>query len=270
MVKRKLARLKRAEERKIIKEHEGLYKDLVKENYPAADFTARAVSEADSPVTKTFRPARKWPFVLTGAVSAVVFVFAAVAVFNRLFTYGLPFSRNSADREPNYNITANDEGYPGNIIKEDGIGGVVLPTDGLMSVNISAVKNALTNSLLVTDGLNFKSVTEKKTDGETEYYRIEVDTVTEFHVFDIIVAVSESFRLEDELLPWESPETDDSGEFTITYSAVRRQRGDYYAFITKAKVDTGKEIYYITYNYTSVDPECELIDLIYYYIKPAT
>ncbi|MBQ7164335.1 MAG: hypothetical protein IJU84_07170 [Clostridia bacterium] len=248
MIGRKLLRLKKAEEKRILKEHEGLYETLVRENYPREEGKKR--EEKASFI-------KKLPFAVIGSVAAAAFVFAVAIGLTRF--NGIGMNKGAA---PGANI---NEGQ--NYIKP--AGDEAFERQGYLSPAMLASLNAsLEKSSLDIGTLKIRSVTEKKTGGETEYYRVEADTVPGYSVFDIIVGVGKDFSFEEELLPWENAEKDTEGPFDITYSVVRKRRGDMYSFMTKAKVDTGAEIYYITYNYVSEDPECELIDLIYYYIKP--
>ncbi|MBP5307577.1 MAG: hypothetical protein J6Z34_00385 [Clostridia bacterium] len=249
---RKLARLKRAEEQKILKEHEGLYGRIVAENYPKE---AEPYYREEKPVSK------RRPFALIGVAAAAALVFAVSFGVIRFIGAAAPNGR-LAERAAN--------SYSGVTEAVNDAQSLSPIPGGITASNIVSVENFLSGSRLALVGLNYK-VTEKKNEGQTEFYRIQVDTCSEYHVFDIIVNVKNDFDFESELLPWEKAtlRTDDSGPFEITYAAVIKQRGDYYVFNTKAKVDTGRETYYITYNYVSENPECELIELIYYYIKPA-
>ncbi len=252
MKDKKIIRLKNADERKIINEHEGLYDRLVSENF--------AKQPARNPAGDGARTKKKALIWSLSAVSAAVIVFAAVIASSFLF---IGHNGNKVNEYAGNDAAENGAAIPSEDYSvlpgaQDNI--IVQRTD----VDVDTVTNSLKTSTLMNDGLNFRNVSEVTVNGEREYFELNVET---YHTFDVIVSVDD--KLEKELNYGElAEETINAHGYKVLYSINKKAMGDLYEFNTKAVVYAGEETYYIIYNYVSSDGRCELLDMIEFYITP--
>jgi len=234
MTERKLKKLKKAEENKILKEHEGLYARLVKENYSEAPLSATAE-----------HPAKKrrlgWIYGLSVGAAAMLTLITVAGAFglNSVFNGIYNKEQSTPERNP-------------------------LPVYN-KNVNITTVDGSLSNTSLSASGLNFKTISSCSTGDEHNYFEIEIDT---FHTFDIIVQVNREFKIDGWHQNGNVKTTVNKYGFKVTYTETVRRHEDYFVFDTKAVVDTGNEVYYITYGYSSTSRESELLPMIEAYIRP--
>jgi len=223
MVKSKIKRLKRADENKILSEHEDLYNRLVRENYP---------SEEEVKVSRPRLHFNKYA-VASFATACAVLVIGVGAFF------GLK------------NPSAKDKNYAGESVTE---------------VTVQTVEQSLDYSSLNISNDKIKKVSAFRTGGIDNYFEVEVEI---FHTFDIIVKVNPDCEIPESIKPSLNTEREINAHgFAVDYTVSRTRLEDYFTFNTKAVITTDSEVYYIRYNYSSVSPECELLDMIEECIKP--
>lgn len=132
------------------------------------------------------------------------------------------------------------------------------------NVSISTVESSLEKSHIAAEDLNFKSISASQTGEKENYFEIKVDT---YHTFEMIVQINPDFELSTDIAVTDGERANING-FNVDYKVNKRRQEDYFLFKTNAVVDTGKEIYYIKYNYSSVNADCELLDIIDAFIQP--
>ena len=224
MVKNKLKRLKRAEENKILSEHEGLYNRLVMENYP---------QEVKEPKVS------RSPFHFNK------YAMASFATACAVFVMGVGAFLGFKD------LSKSDENFANNTVSE---------------VTVQAIEQSLDYSSLNISDDKIKKVSAHKSGNVNNYFEVEVET---FHTFDIIVKVNPECEIPESIKPSINTEREINAHgFTVDYTVSRTRLEDYFTFNTKAVITTESEVYYIRYNYSSVSPECELLDMIEECIKP--
>ena len=235
MVKSKLKRLKKAEENRILKEHEGLYARLVEENYSEAALAEKS-DFTEKPVRKGFAFPR-WAIATVAA--------AAVTVIT-----GVSFAA----------------GLGGMFAPKKDFNNAAPGLQGPVTVTVSELESRLNCTSLNTSALGIKNVSEVYSGGEVGYFTVEVDT---FHTFDMIVKVDPEISVPESIKPGANAvrEVNRHG-FEVAYTVSRRRLEDYFSFNTKAVVTTDSEVYYIRYNYSSSSPTCELLELIEECITP--
>lgn len=229
MVKNKLKRLKKAEENRILSEHEGLYSRLVKENY--------AQSAEPLPAEAQPRQTRRSGFNRWALAS---FVLAGVIAVGGL-TFALGRGRFDVDND-------------------------APQANGAEQITVSALEQSLYYTSLNTSALDIKSVNAVYEGGEAGYYTLEVDS---FHTLEFIVKVNPQVSVPEMAKPGANANhTINKHGFRVDYTVTRRRLEDYFMFNTKAVVTTESEVYYIRYNYSSPSPTCELLDMIEACITP--
>ena len=228
MVKNKLKRLKRAEENKILKEHEGLYNRLIAENFPVAE----DVSIQPEPKPRAW-PRRGVLAVASMALASVIIVGSGVLILGGGFN-----KKNDAAHAPNADFAASE-------------------------VTLSTVESELDYTSLNMSSVNVKKISAV---GANDYFEIEVDTFHTFDLIvkvnpncDVPEAIKPGANAMHKV---------NSHGFEVDYTVTRRRMEDYFMFNTKAVVKTGSEVYYIRYNYSSSNATCELLDVIEAFITP--
>lgn len=237
MVKRKLKGLKRSEENKILKEHEGLYSQLVSENY------AKPAPKKKIDKRYIWIPSLASAFAI---FLCVVGVWASSLAIN--------FNNEKGDFTAN-NAASNDD-VPDGVVGED------LPAEQI--VTIDAVEAMLESSSLSDSGLKFSQITAQS-QSKGSVVELEVDTV---HTLKLAVSI-DGGAVADEFLPsGKVQSTVNEHGFLVEYAISRRRMEDYYTYKTTASVYTKNEVYYIRYNYSSSSSECELLQVISACITP--
>lgn len=244
MIKRKLRALRQAEEKKILAENEGLYRRLVDENYqktvPAAERTVPAAER---------KRGRGWLYGVAAAMAGVLAVFVSVGfMFGRIVSdKNMAEAPDSSSNE--YDVNHSVEDTPSQPGEAEAPG----DNDSYGEVSIEYVESVLQSTRLY-GGLKFRSIVAGK-----DKIEIEVDT---FYTFDVVILLNEDARLDGFFPESGDVESATINDMDVSYIIDTRKKEDYYAFYTLARVDGGSEVYYITYNYTSVRSDCELTDMI--------
>lgn len=233
MVKRKLKRLKKAEENRIISEHEGLYNRLIAENYAPAEGRAEEQRQSDNYVSRRLG-FNRWAvasFVLAGII-AVGGLFMIVG-------------------KGRFDVAVNDAPSVAGQVEE---------------VTVTALEQSLDCTSLNTSALGIKKINAVYGAQQADYYTVEVDT---FHTLELIVKVNPDCDVPEIAKPSANADTTVNRHgFSVNYTVTRRRLEDYFMFNTKAMVTTDSEVYYIRYNYSSISPTCELLSMIEECITP--
>jgi len=248
MIKRKLKRLKRAEENRILKEHEGLYSRIAEENYPKTT------------------PAKKidkrliWIPTLAGALAVFLCtmgVWASVVIHN-----GLGGTKGDMMNAASGSVSGSQDGNENN---NDDLGDAMGGLNGINgAISLTQVENMLGSSTLAESGLKFRQITAQENAYGT-VIELEADTL---HTLKLAVAL-DGGRVSEEYLPvGEVKSLTNEHGFQVEYSFTRRKQEDFYTYKTTATVYTDTEVYYIRYNYSSSSRECELLQVISSCISP--
>lgn len=235
MVKRKLNRMKRAEEKKILSEHEGLYKTLVKENYTGV--------KPDGQSSVNFK--RIFAGVAACITACVICVAGMFGLFKR-------FTNKGGDND----APSIDASEPADEINDK---------YNMRSVNLKNVNAALSVSGIKSEGLKFKSVKEYYSNS-CSYYKIEVDSRGSL---EITAQINRFEDIPDAVKPAQDYKSyQNEYGYDVGYSVKCRRSEDLYFYTCLAEIDTGREIFYLSYEYLDRSPECELEKLIDYLIIP--